>query len=224
MPGLRRLEAAAPPLPGWATPNRSPDWIAAQTPRELPPDAPLPSLGTDGMPQGMRSGWKVTIHPVKIGSALDPNVLAKPLRGFALEQTELDMDRLLSEGPMEGPFVGAGTAALVIHVAGTYALTARLERPAGEDADCLVRLAFGRRRVISNYNINMVDDIARTYHPIRFALTPGLYRIDAMLGCWHDGREGGPGRLTVLLAHPGEAVPVPLRPDEVVWPEHHAGE
>jgi len=114
--------------------------------------------------------------------------------------------------------VGVGTALLVARTAGVYSLTARLERPAGQSAECLSRVGFGQHRVVSSLDINLVDDIAKTFEPVRFELTPGLYRLQWAFGCWEGQQESRTGALTILVDHPGEPAPRPARPGDFVQP------
>jgi hypothetical protein len=126
------------------------------------------------------------------------------------------MARLLVEGPKSSPFAGVGSAFLAVKTAGIYTVSGSFEHPAGRAANCLVRLGFGPKRVVSELEMSLVNDISQTFDPIKFDLQPGLYSIGWVFGCWHEQEEVGPGRMTVLIGHPGETGLQPARPGEIV--------
>lgn len=222
--GVQTLQSAAPPAPATPPP---PAWAVQHDtvwnesdgqPHVVQPTAPLPQPAEDGGLAGYREGWRVTINPAVLTRAVDVDVKPTPLSGFTLEGAGIDMARLVAEGPRDALFAGIGTALLLAPTAGIYTLTARLERPAGRSAQCLSRIAFGQHRVLASLDINMVDDISKTFEPVRFELQPGLYRLQWAFGCWEGQQESRTGSLTLLVGHPGEAAPRPARPGDFVRP------
>jgi hypothetical protein len=109
-----------------------------------------------------------------------------------------------------------GSGFLAASTAGIYALSVRLERPAGRAANCLARLAFGQHRIVSNLQIDIIKDMAKSFDASRFDLKPGLYPISWAFGCWHDQDVIGPGQLTLLVGHPGETSLLPARDGDIV--------
>jgi hypothetical protein len=83
-------------------------------------------------------------------------------------------------------------------------------------ANYLLRLGFGPRRVVSEVELSIANDVSKTFDPAKFDLQPGLYSIGWAFGCWRDREVVGPGRMTVLLSHPGEPHLAPARSDEIV--------
>jgi hypothetical protein len=79
-----------------------------------------------------------------------------------------------------------------------------------------VRLAFGGGFVVANLELDLLNSITKSYNTDRFDLSPGLYGISWAFSCRHGREMSGLGRLTVLIAHPGEATPQPARPDDIV--------
>ncbi len=95
----------------------------------------------------------------------------------------------------------------------------RWRTPAGRVADCLVRLGFGPHRIVSNLEVGIADDVSKAFDAARFDLQPGLYLIGWAYGCWHDQEVTGPGRMVLLIGHPGERTLQPARPDDIVRAE-----
>jgi hypothetical protein len=150
-------------------------------------------------------------------NGVDANLLPTRLTTFSLVGSTFDMASILAAGPKDGPlYIGVGTAFLAIKTPGIYGLSARLARPAGQRANCLTRLVLGGRRVVSNLDIDLRDDVLKTFDPVRFDLQPGLYRIGLAFGCWHNQEATGPGAVTLMIAYPGEQNLVPARADDIV--------
>jgi hypothetical protein len=221
--GAQAWRSAAPsaPLPSpppWAVQHSQVWSVSAGQPHVVQPTALLPQRAEDGGLTGYRDGWQVTINPAVLKGALDVDVEPTPLSGFTLEGAGIDMAQLVAKGPREARFVGVGAALLVARTAGVYSLTAHLERPAGESADCLSRVGFGQHRLLSSLDINLVGDIAKTFEPVRFELAPGLYRLQWAFGCWEGQQESRTGALTILVGRPGEPAPRPARAGDFVRP------
>jgi hypothetical protein len=210
---------SAPP-PVWATPV---DKGAAENPSAQPrivaPAAPLPAITADGRFPGYAKGWQVVTDPITVSATFDVDVEVNPLTGFTLDGSSIDMARIMAEARQAPLFVAVGTGQLVVREAGTYTVSARLDRPAGPRADCLVRVGFGPDRIISNLRLGLVNDTAYDFEPARFELQPGLYSIGWAFGCWQGQAMLGPGRFTLLIGHPGEAAPAPARDGDVVRAE-----
>lgn len=149
---------------------------------------------------------------------MDVDVKTTPLTAFSLDGSTVDVAQIIAGGPKVSLYVGLGRGFLAIRTAGVYALTLRLERPAGPSADCLTRLGFGPHRVVSMLNIGFGNDV-KTFEAPRFDLQPGLYPIGWAFGCWHEHEVVGPGRITLLVGHPGDPTPLPARADDIVRQE-----
>jgi len=215
MHAFQRL-GGRPPPPAWAVPQRPDLWNAnSDQPQSVQPSAPLPLVTPNGELSGFVPVWRATINQLE-PQAFDVSVKRDPISGFALDGATIDMSRLLVEGPKSSPFAGVGSAFLALKTAGIYTVSASFERPAGRAANCLVRLAFGPKRAVSELEMSLVNDISQTFDPIKFDLQPGLYSIGWVLGCWHEQEDVGPGRMTVLIGHPGETGLQPARPGEIV--------
>lgn len=205
--------------PPWAAPSgKNLYWDTGEI-HAVKPIAQLPPNGPDGALAGFATGWRARTSPIQISPALDVNIESTPLTAFFLDGPTIEMTRLLEEGPKDTLFVGAAQAFLAVRTPGVYAIAARLERAAGPPATCLSRLGFGEHRIISSITPNLFDDLSRTFDPVQFDLQSGLYPIAWAFGCWHAGKMTGPGRLTLLVQHPGEPTLQAARPDEIVRQE-----
>jgi hypothetical protein len=203
------------PAPPWATKDEPPTWrVEGNQIQAVRPSARLPSPSKSDT--GYEPGWRMHINPVKINSTYDIAVKTEALKGFVSEELTPDMAWIASEGSSNSIYAGVGDGMLVVKTAGPYAITARFEREAGRPSDCLVRLVFGGKRVVSIVQLNIVDSISATYDAPQFELQPGLYSIGWVLACWHDQSEVVSGRMTILLRRPGEETLTPLRPGEIV--------
>jgi hypothetical protein len=211
------------PLPRWATPQGPNLWHAATDQAQVvQPAAPLPPIGTDGALPGYQAGWQAHTSPIQVSPTFDVNVDSTPLTAFTFEGPGIDMARIMAEGPKSSLYVGVGTGFLAIRTAGIYALSLRLDRAAAPSAQCLLRLGFGRHRVVSNLEVGLVSPILKTYDAARFDLQPGLYPIGWAFGCWHGHDMIGPGQMTLLIGPPGGDL-LPARADAVVRREPSKG-
>lgn len=204
------------PRAAWAVPQRSDNWNPNDDqPQSVQAAASLPPMTANGELSGYVPGWRATIHEVE-PTPFDVSVKREPISGFALDGATIDMAHLVDQGPKSSPFVGVGSAFLVVKSAGIYTLSSSFARPAGQAVNCLVRFAFGPKRVVAEFEMSVVSDISQTFDPIKFDLQPGLFSIGWAFGCWHEREEAGPGRMTVLISHPGETGLEPVPPGEIV--------
>lgn len=218
--GLQAFPAPAAPLPQWGKPPQAAeDWSASGGPQTLPPTKPLPPAGANGELSGYEKGWQGSIHTVTISPTYNTDITQTALSSFFVEGLTGDLTRIVAEGPQNTKFIGSGHGFLVVRTAGLYALSARFERPPGPTADCLTRLYFGPRKAVSNYNVANPGNTSKTFDAIKFDLQPGLYYIGWVLGCWRGQETVGPGRVTVLVSHPGEEELQPVRPEDIVRAE-----
>ena len=214
-PELRqsRTEVNAPPP--WATvtqqvvPNSS-------EPRAVAPGMSLPAPGPQGIPVGFATGWQGGIHAVELNATMNVTVLPTRLDPLTFEDTSLELGQIISAGSATGRFVGVGTASLAIRTPGMYAIALRIERDDADPATCLERLAFAGQTVVNNLNIDLSGPKVVTFEPATFMLQPGLYPIGAAFGCWRDTKDGGVGKVTVLIRHPNEDELRAARPDEIL--------
>jgi hypothetical protein len=215
--GVQALATARYQPPPWATPHPSAAvWSTAQ-PQNVQPALPLPPMGTDGSLAGYEAGWLATTNPIQVSPTMDVDVKTIHLTAFLLDGASVDVAQIIANGPQTSLYVGEARGFLAVKTAGEYALTLRAERPAGPVAYCLMRLVFGPRRIISNLRAGFANE-AITYEAARFDLRPGLYPIAWVFGCWHDQEVIGPGRMTLLVGHPGEPMPLPALADDIVRP------
>ena len=206
---------AASPAAPWAAKVVPPTWqVGSDQKQAVRPRSPLPSPGTSDT--GYEAGWRMHINPIQISSTYDITVKNEALKGFVSDDLMPDMAWIASEGPKTSVYAGTGDGMLAVKTAGTYAITARFERDAGLASDCLVRLGFGPKRIISNVRLNVVDNTSITYDAAQLELQPGLYSIGWGFGCWHDQTEAVSGRMIILLRRPGEETFTPLRPGEIL--------
>ncbi len=203
----------------WAVPQGPELWNSAKDqPHIVEATKPLPATATDGALTGYEMGWRVATAPIQLSPALDVDVKTTRLTGFVVNGPSIDMQQIIAGGPKGGLYVGIGSGLLVVKTAGVYALSMRLDRPAGQEANCLTRLGFGSHRVISNVELRMTDDVSKTFDATRFDLQPGLFAIGWAFGCWHGPEETAPGKMSVLIGHPGEPTLQVARPEEIVRP------
>ena len=208
----------------WAKQRPVAEWkTTAHDAPALPPAKPLPPMGENGLPVGLESGWEATAHAITVSETMDVDVKRTALVPLRIEGTTVTMADVLAGGPPGTLYVANGFGILVIREAGTYAVSARLTRPAGPAADCLVRVGeLGSRRIISELTINMVRDVRKDFQTEYFNLQPGLYPLAWAFGCWHGHEMLGPGQLTILIGRPGSEALEPLRPEEIARPKRAA--
>jgi hypothetical protein len=204
-------------VPQWAVPQGPKMWSTANDqPNTMAPTRPLPPTGADGALAGYVAGWQVATAPIQVSPTLDVDVKRDRLTHFVLDQPIVDMSQIIAGGPKDALYVGVGLGFLVVRAGGIYALSLRLERPAARTANCLTRLGLGPHRIISSLGVAISDDVSKTFDAARFDLQPGLYSIGWAFGCWHDQQMTGPGRLVLLIGHPGEPTLQPVRPSDIV--------
>ena len=211
--------ASAPLPPPWARYEPAAA-VSAGPPTTLPPGAPLPPTDSTGALQGVKTSWRGTIQPLEVSSALEARVMPSELTLFDLDGPAMDMDQVAAAGPSNQLFVGVGRALLAIRTPGTYAFSARLDRSSPIPANCLVRLLLGQTRIVSNLDLNVVGAVAGTFKPLEFNLQPGTYGIILAAGCWRGQQVVGPGRVTVLIRHPGEQAFQAVQAAELIRPSN----
>jgi hypothetical protein len=216
----RALPAPIVHPPDWGKPPQAAEnWSITGEPQTVQPARPIPPVGANGGLSGYEAGWRATIHAVEVSPTFNTQINPTPLGAFFVDGSTIDLSQIIAAGTEGTKFVGTGSGFLVIRTQGTYALSLRFERPAGPTADCLTRLGFGPRRVVSNYALAFPGNTSKTFDAARFDLQPGLYPIGWALGCWRDQETVGPGRITVLISHPGDQGLQPARPDDIVRSE-----
>jgi hypothetical protein len=214
---VRALPAPVVQLPDWGKPSQSAEnWSTTGEPQTVQPAAPLPAVDADGGLTGYETGWRATIRAVEITPTLSTNIMPTPLTTFFVNGSTIDLVPIIAAGPKGTKFVGTGSGFLVIRTPGIYALSLRIDRPPGPTADCLTRLGFGPRRVVSNYALASQGATSRTFDAAKFDLQPGLYSIGWALGCWRDQDSVGQGRITVLIGRPGDQTLRPAGPEDIV--------
>lgn len=216
---LLRATVPAAPLPKWGIPPLAAEnWSDAEGPQTLKPSRPLPPIDANGELSGYEKGMRGEIHTVVVSPTYNTDINRTISSSFFIDGLVGDMTQIVAEGPQHAKFIGGGAGFLVVKTPGLYALSARFDRPPGPTADCLVRLSFGPRRVVSSYNLANAGNTTKTYEAIRFDLQPGLYPISWIIGCWREQETIGPGRVTILLRHPGDETLQPAGPDDIVRP------
>jgi hypothetical protein len=212
-------------IPPWAKTSGPANWQVGEAngAQKVRPSFPLPASGPDGKLHGYELGWQFRIHTVRILPAFDIDVSRQPLKGYLSDELTGEMSRIFAEGPQNSLYVGEGNGFLVVKSVGTYAITARLERSEGQGSDCLVRVGFGEKRVLSDVEVNLVDRISKTYDAAYLELQPGLYSIAWAFGCWSGQSETANGQIAILMKRPGEEVLSPVRPGEIVRPAQIGG-
>jgi hypothetical protein len=203
--------------PSWAVPQGSKILRDdAGHPLTVQPARPLPEVGADGGLIGHEPGWNVVARPIQVSQTMDVDIETNPLAGFAIKGPSVDMEQILAAGLKASLYIAVGTGSFVVRQPGVYAFSVRFERPPGPIADCLMRLGFGPHRVLSHLNLSAVSTVSLGYETAWFDLRPGLYPIAWAFGCWHGNEVIGPGRMTILVSHPGESTLSPTRPDDIV--------
>jgi hypothetical protein len=204
-----------PPWAHYTEPSKR-DRGSPDAPKPAIPAKPLPALRADGSAIGYDPGWSVTANPVTLNRPVDANVGATPIDGFTLAEPTVTMARLLEGRPKNKLFAGVASGFLVIRQAGTYGISARLERTPGPLADCLVRFGMNRESLVRNLRLNMVQRVTVDYEPAWFALQPGLYSVGWAFGCWHGNEMSDLGQFSLMITEPGRHDARPLEAGDIV--------
>ena len=205
--------------PAWAAVQRSTWNTDSDQPQMVQPDRLLPPAGPDGGLTGYEIGSRITVNPIEMNSQMEVDVKPTATSAFYLDGPTFDMKQIIGQGPQSALYAALGSSFLSIRTAGVYALSAKFERPAGSSADCLIRLGFGPRRIISNLEVGVVGDISKTFDAARFDLQAGLYRVGWAFSCWSGHELVDTGRMTLMVGHPGEPGLAPARADDIVRSE-----
>jgi hypothetical protein len=217
---VRAFPAPVVQPPEWGKPPQAAEsWSTTGEPQTVQPALPIPPVDAHGGLSGYVAGWRATIHSVEVSPTFNTEIKPTPLSAFFVDGSTIDLAPIVAAGTKDTKFVGAGSGFLVIRTPGIYALSLRFERAPGPGADCLTRLSFGPHKVVSSYNLANPGNISKTFDAARFDLKPGLYSIGWVLGCWRDQATVGPGRITVLMSHPGGQALQPAAPEDIVRPE-----
>ncbi|WP_428483937.1 hypothetical protein [Rhodopila sp.] len=203
--------------PSWATaPHRAMWQTGTDQAAVLEPARPLPAFAADGSLEGIEPGWNVAIRPITVSPTMNVDVKTTSVATFNITGATIDMEQILAARSKEPLYVAVGTGFFIVKDGGTYTLSARFERVFAPTANCIVRLGFGKNRIISNVTVNVSNAVSKDYDAASFVLRPGLYPIAWGFGCWHGLKVIGPGRMTLLVVHPGGKALEPARPDELV--------
>ena len=217
---VRAIPAPAVQPPDWGKPPvGAQPWSTTGEPQKVAPARQLPPVDANGGLSGFEAGWRAATYAVDVTPTLNTEIKRTPLSSFFVDASTIELAEIIAAGPKNTRFLGAGGGFLVVRAPGTYALALRFERPPGPTADCLKRLVFGPRNVTSNYELANPGNTSKTYDAARFDLQPGLYPISWVLGCWKDQEPVGPGRISVLISHPGDQALQPARPDDIIRQE-----
>jgi hypothetical protein len=203
----------------WAKPKNT-TWAGAPgEATSLQPTAELPATAKDGTLVGYRREWRITTHMFRVSSTWQTDFNETPLdRATYISGATLDMDRFFIK-PQRGLIAAMGAAMFVAREPGRYKFSAGFERPAGRPGSCLTRVVFLGRPLMATIEGNLIDERVRTYTGASFDLTPGLYSINFMFSCWNSNNvTQGPGRMTLLVQHPGETTLSPARIVDIVRP------
>ncbi len=182
------------------------------------PTAVLPRTDAGGRFVGFQPGWLGAIQPMSVDETMDANVIGSVLTHFTLDQPTIPLARILDAGPPTGLFVGTVKAFFVVQTPGAYAFSLRLARSGTQSANCLVRFGSDKHRMVRNISLNTNGQTVLNYPPTEFQLEPGLFFLEAAVGCWRGDHMVGPGDMTVMVRHPGELVLTPAAADEVIRP------
>lgn len=211
------MTAAPPAPPQWAKPNHSSNLNeAGRVVTDIHPTVTLPTTTDDGTLEGYRAGWQVVTYGFRVSPTFAIGIESTPLASFFLDGPTMDLTRLSSGEPRKGLYAGVGTAMFVVKAPGRYQLSAKLERAAGMPANCLTRVVFGGRWLLSDIALNLVTETVKIYRGAWFELAPGLYPINFVFSCWHNQTTDGSGRMTLLVQHPEETALSPARSGDVV--------
>ena len=206
----------------WAVPmGQNKNWNSDGGIQVVKPLRSLPTIEANGALSGYVPGWQVTAEPAEVNRAMNVDVIGRPLiAAFRISGPKVDVSQLIGRGVEPQRYVGVGTSLLAIRETGIYALAVRFERPAAPPADCLMRVGFGQRRIVSDLDVDLVQDVSHTYDATQFSLQRGLYPIAWAFGCWHGEQMTAPGQLSLLIRYPGSKTLVPIRSEDLVLPGH----
>jgi hypothetical protein len=217
---VRELPAPAVQPPNWGKPPPAMEnWSTTGEPQKVTPARPIPPVDANGGLSGYEAGWRAAVHALEISPTLATDIKRTPLSSFFVDGSTIESAEIIAAGPKNIRFLGEGSGFLVVRAPGIYAIALRFERPPGPTADCLKRLGFGTRNVAANYELGNPGNVSKTFDAARFDLQPGLYPINWVFGCWKDQEAVGPGRISVLIGHPGDQALQPARPDDIVRQE-----
>ena len=188
------------------------------------PTAPLPRTDVSGRFVGFQPGWVGAIQPMSVDATMDANVDGSVVASFMLDQPTIPLARVLDAGPPTGLFAGAAKTFFVVQTAGVYGFSLRFTRSSPQSADCLMRLASAKHRMVRNINLNINGQTVLNYPVTEFRLEPGLFMLVVGAGCWRGDHVVGPGDVTVMVRHPGDQSLEPVAGYEVIRPVPRPGE
>jgi hypothetical protein len=173
------LPAPAVQPPNWGKPPPTTEnWSTTGDPQKVEPARPIPPVDANGGLGGFEVGWRAATFAPEVSPTLNTEIKRTPLNSFFVDGSTIELAQIIEAGPKNTRFVGAGSGFLVVRAPGTYAIALRFERPPGPTADCLKRLGFGPRNVVSNYELANPGNVSKTFDAVRFDLHPGLYPIN----------------------------------------------
>jgi hypothetical protein len=212
------VQAAASSAPAaWAKPKLPANWDDAPGGvSNVEPPIALPAIAEDGTLKGYGKGWQVVTYGFQVSKTWTIVFDETPLASAFLDRPTIDVSQISAAGSQQRAYAAVGTAMFAVKVPGRYRISASFERPAASPASCLTRLVFVNRWLLSHVEVNIVGETAMTYDGATFDLKPGLYPINFAFTCWQGMATTGPGRMTLLVQHPGEEALAPARPDDVV--------
>jgi hypothetical protein len=132
------------------------------------------------------------VFALDITPTLSTDIKRTPLSSFFVDGSTIESAQIIGAGPKNARFIGAGSGFLAVRAPGTYTIALRFERP--PRANC--GLPQAPRFWNAQYRFEL--------YAARFDLQPGLYPISWVFGCWKDQEAVGPGRISVLVGHPGD--------------------
>jgi hypothetical protein len=206
---------------GWARPPNPLNWAGdSGAPLRVAPSAALPPAEGATELYGYRNGWTLSLNEIHIQPGMSVDVGTTTLGASYRDGADIDMTDIMAGHPAAPPFVAVLRGELAVRAGGTYALSIRLDRPAAATANCIVRLALGQHRIVSSVQLGLSDDFSKVYGAGRFDLSPGLYPVGWVFGCWRGGAVTAPGRAAILVQHPGETRLSPAAANDFVVADH----
>ncbi len=180
-----------------------------------PPETGAATDSEDEKTQKKGPGWLVQLRTFSVQNnraITDPGTVA----AYVDPGPSITEETFVKQSGLDGsaqPIAGIASAKFAARSAGTYQLGVRMEIPRG--VGCWEKMTVKGTVLNGRKEDQWLSGNTAVYlSPMK--LSSGLYDATFFFACSWDGKQVTGGRITILVAHPGELAPEPARPDDFV--------